>query len=354
VALNKDVARGNELFVTLRLESGEELPFIVDTGSPFTIFDKSMEPKLGKRLGQSTLWNFGSKSEGGFYAAPMLYLGDTPLQKTSKYILTSDFKAMSAKAGRPILGVLGMDCLEHYCVQLDFEAGKMRFLNPDHLDTATIGKAFTLTFSSEGQSMKQFIRPFIHRGSLIAAAGNNLMVDTGYRVDGALESGLFQRKIKEQRSREGEAIHGDNHRVWFSQCNWSGGHYTNLLVGDGGNIIGLEFLARHLVTLNFPKRMMYLKQTSVGPLADEKMRAAEAFFNNLKETGRLPGWSKSDQGTIYLEPFPDFEELDGRKIGDSSDYHYQVGRLSKDGSWTLQKAWRTDENDNTVEEYAVP
>jgi len=32
VTLNKDVARGNVLFVTLRLENGEELPFIVDTG----------------------------------------------------------------------------------------------------------------------------------------------------------------------------------------------------------------------------------------------------------------------------------------------------------------------------------
>jgi len=35
------------------------------------------------------------------------------------------------------------------------------------------------------------------------------------------------------------------------------------------NLIGLQFLARHLVTLNFPKRMMYLKRTSVGPLTDD-------------------------------------------------------------------------------------
>ncbi len=48
-----------------------------------------------------------------------------------------------------------------------------------------------------------------------------------------------------------------------------GGAY-NLRLGEssGGNTIGLRFLARHLVTFNFPKRMMYLKRTSVGPLAD--------------------------------------------------------------------------------------
>ena len=43
----------------------------------------------------------------------------------------------------------------------------------------------------------------------------------------------------------------------------------NPLDSSGGNTVGLRFLARHLVTLNFPKRMMYLKRTSVGPLIDE-------------------------------------------------------------------------------------
>ncbi len=51
VSMNKEAGRGNWLFVTLRLESGEELPFFVDTGMTLTLLDKSLEPKLGKRLG---------------------------------------------------------------------------------------------------------------------------------------------------------------------------------------------------------------------------------------------------------------------------------------------------------------
>jgi hypothetical protein len=54
VAFNKDAGRGGWLFVTLRLESGEELPFLLDTGAPWTFFDKSREPKLGKRLDSGT------------------------------------------------------------------------------------------------------------------------------------------------------------------------------------------------------------------------------------------------------------------------------------------------------------
>ena len=79
VTLNKNAGRGGWVIVTLRLESGEELPFLLDTGAPWTFFDKSQEPRLGKRLGTGTNWNFGTKLEAGIYAAPKLYLGSTPL-----------------------------------------------------------------------------------------------------------------------------------------------------------------------------------------------------------------------------------------------------------------------------------
>ena len=48
--MNQDAGRGGILIVTLRLESGEKLPFIVDTGCQVTVFDKSLEGKLGKRF----------------------------------------------------------------------------------------------------------------------------------------------------------------------------------------------------------------------------------------------------------------------------------------------------------------
>lgn len=354
VTLNKEVARGSRLIVTVRLENGEELPFDVDTGSPMTLFDKSLEPELGQCLGTVTLLNFGTKTVGGVYKAPKLYLGGTPLMMNGNAIVTSDFQPLSANAGRPIKGVLGMDVLENYCIQLDFEGAKMRFLNPDHLKDANLGKPFPISFSSEGQSMSDATRPYIHHGCLIGGEGTNLLIDTGYAADGALESGLFRREIMEHGLREGDAVHGRNGRVWFAECVWNGEIYTNLLVGEGGNLIGLRFLSRHLVTLDFPSRTLYLKQTSIGPLTNAKIDAAEAFLHNLKENGQLPGWPTNDKGTIYGEALPGFEQFDGRKYGDPSTYHYQVARTSDGSTWKLQKAWRTDQDDNMVEEFPVP
>ena len=131
VHFNKNAGCGGWLIVTLRLESGEQLPFLLDTGSPCTFFDKSREPELGDRLGTTTLWNFGATRDSGIYAAPKLYFGNTPLMMTGTNIGTDDCKPLATKAGRPILGILGLDCLEHYCIQLDFAAHRMRFLDDE-------------------------------------------------------------------------------------------------------------------------------------------------------------------------------------------------------------------------------
>ena len=136
---------------------------------------------------------------------------------------------------------------------------------------------------------------------------------------------------------------------------WNGEAYTNLIVGNGDrNVLGLRFLARHLVTLDFPKQTMYLKQTRIGPLVDENMEAAAEFLKSLKEKGQVPGWPEVDEGTIILEAHPNSETYHFRKNGDSAACHYTVTRASKDNPWKLQKAWRTDQNDHTIEVFPVP
>lgn len=356
VPLNPDAGRGNEWFLFLHLAGGEPLAFLVDTGSPVTIFDQSLEPQLGSRLGTMDMWNFGAKSTMGIFAAPPLYLGGTPLVRTGTNVETTDFRALSAKAGLPIMGVLGMDYLRHYCLQLDFNAGQLRFLDPDHLATASLGRAYPLIYNEEVQSRWGFIRPLMEPGSLIGGAGHRLLVDSGYRNDGALDDGVLRRAVRQaHKSGRGDAVPAqDTGRVWFATCDWQGGTYTNLLVGSGGNLIGLRFLARHLVTLNFPKQTLYLRQTSVGPLTSPDMDSAWAWLMDLKAADRLPGWSRTDSGTLYMEGNGQSVAFDGQKSQLPFTWHYTVARELPDGRWQLQKAWRADAKDNLVEEYPVP
>ncbi len=98
------------------------------------LLPKALERVLGKPLGTRGFHTLGGPRETeSIYAAPKLYLGKIPLM-TADTIGTWD---------NP-LGVLGMNCLRHYCIQLDFQAGKIRFLDPERVDPAELGKSFPL------------------------------------------------------------------------------------------------------------------------------------------------------------------------------------------------------------------
>jgi hypothetical protein len=365
VPFNKTAGRCSWLIVTLQLESGERLPFLLDTGAPWTFFDKSREPKLGKRLDTGTAWNFGTKQESGVYASPKLYLGGTPLMMTGTNVGTLDCRPTATKAGRPILGILGMDCLEHYCIQLDFAARKVRFLDDESANKKDWGKPFPLTALDSGC--------FSASENLAGAKGPGSLIDTGCDNDGWLMPDLFQQWTNranppatgEARSPNG-VLGGEIYpEIWLDRLD------PKSMISDETNIkynaIGLRFLARHLVTLDFPKRTLYLKRTSLLPLVDKHAarqarataKSAYYFLRGLKKKGQLPGWSKEDQFASKTEtvqvPHPDSAALNHLlKKGDSSIYHYEFTRASKASPWKLRKAWRADQNDHTIEEYPVP
>ena len=350
---NPDAGRGNLLFVTLRSDAGADLSFFIDTGTSHTTIDKSLEPTLGQPAGDAWTSHWGETEKVAVYAAPKLFLGGTPLL-TGNRVYIGDFKQLSAQTGRPVAGILGMDCLSHYCLQLDFATDEIRFLDPARVDATPPGTAYHLTFRNGC--------PFIHQGNLAGEQGTNLLIDIGYRNDGTLESSLYQ-QVLDQPGPTGTPVRSQRaDRWWFPQTSWTGGSYTNLLLGDGGtnfergqgcNSLGLRFLARHLVTFDFPHEVLYLKQTTSGPLVDGTMQEAQTFFRGLKDQGALPGWSAAEAGTIYLEAYPHYDAFDGRKDSDASVYHYQVARAADTGAWKLLKAWRSDAAGKTIEEFSV-
>ena len=363
--MNKEAGRGGLLFVTLRLETGEMLPFVVDTGCPVTIFDKSLEPKLGSRLGAGTSLNFGVKREIGIYAAPRLYLGSTRLQLAGTNILACDCKQLPSNTDQPIMGFLGMDVLEHYCLQLDFATGRMRFLDPETANKKGWGKPFPLTDLGDGC--------FIVGENLAGANGLGSLVDTGCSYDGWLVPGLFQQWTNQAHLPADGAARSPDGLLGgevYSDIDLHGLDAKLLLTDDSHikfNGIGLHFLSRHLVTFDFPERTLYLRHTSADPLLDEATetagqavaKSAVNFLRGLMKKGQLPGWSKRDEVATkkvhFYFHFPDSITCDHlQKKGDASVYHYEIARTSKDSPWQLQKAWRTDARGHLLEEYPVP
>jgi hypothetical protein len=261
VSMNASAGRGGVLIVTLRLEGGEELPFVVDTGTSGTLIDQSVAPKLGKSLGTETFQSWGVVHTNRVYAMPKLYLGNTPLMTGSR-VVAYDFKKQSDDEGRSVMGILGFDVLKHYCLQLDFAAGKLRFLDDELADKQNWGKTFPIVALNSKDA-----RPAVAE-NLFGAQGSHSLIDSGCSFDGWLMPKWFQQWTNQAvPPATGEARSPDGR--------FGGEKYPFVDVeekdveSDG---IGLHFLARHLVTLDFPKRTMYLKRQSIGPLPDPRLK----------------------------------------------------------------------------------
>ncbi len=323
---------------------------MLDTGSPDTILNKDLEPELGERLGISVMeWVQGLKTNG-VYQAPKLYLGDT-LLRTDDVVRTSDF------------ATLGMDTLRHHCVQLDFNSHKIRFLDPNHLDTKDLGEAFPLSITGNGHVV-------VHTRFL---GLSDWVVDTGNPFDAALSPQKFEQALRGQQVVP-VAVAEDEIEPYcgacLSQATLGGYTYSDLYVSDflGAHIpkmIGVTFLARNLVTFNFPKRVMYLKQvTAESPILGELLtKQADTFLRSLAEKGELPGWTKGKDNLHWKTDSEDSPAYPASRIftfqtsgqggAPTNTCHYSVVRESRDSPWILQRAWRSDASERIVEEYPL-
>jgi NPCBM/NEW2 domain len=305
VPINEAAGRGGFLIVNLQM-AGEVLPFVLDSGTTGTCFYKSMEPRLGQPIGTTTLNGWGKLVKANVYAMPKLSLGGVPLNVGGHTVTFSDGTTPAPSPGQPV-GILGYDCLQHYCVQLDFAAGKLRFLDARHADKSDWGRAFPIVPLNEHDG-----RPSVAY-NLLGRQGPHSLIDSGYPRDGWLMTNTYQiwtnRSVApaagESRSPQG-SFAGEKYPLVLLDC--------NDVESDG---IGLRFLARHLVTLDFPDHTMYLRRQSVGPLPlpGEHVSGMESLDPILLDVMLEDETAaKKDLMAIETSGATDFEKTVARKL----------------------------------------
>ena len=343
-SINPDAGRGNLIITKVHFEDGPEMAFVLDTGAGITCFDESLEPKLGKPIGTITAHSWGKESQKKIYSMPAIYLGEGRLQ-AGHAVMVMDLKQLSGACGQPIAGVLGMDVLGNYCLQMDFAAHKLRFLDDSQADKSVWGRPFPMMPLNDKDP-----RPAV-AGNLLGEESPHSLIDSGYEHAGWLMPEHYEQWTNQAETVSPATAHSPDGRFF-------GEVYPDLKLdredveSDG---LGAEFLARHLVTIDFLQGILYLKRTSIGPLP-ETGGAAVTFLKNLKDDGKLPGWSKVEHGspkTLNLDAEGNTVEVKAVKNGGSSIYYYQVTRASADDPWKLVRAWRTDAKGGLLEDYPV-
>jgi len=249
---------GTKRVLCLRLqgERGETWRFLVDSGSPITIFDRSLRSKLGPVLATEPVqyaWSGAAVLE--VHDAPRLFLNNT-LLLTGPRVWSDDLRRVWP--GRGIQGILGLDCLRQYCVQFDFPNHVVRFLDPERAVGPELGRAYPLY---------TLVNSVFVEGDLLGAGSTIYQVDTGCSVDAVMKPPLFRKAwdrqppdwVRQFPSGEGRPVV----EAGFPHATFGGETYDKLIVDAANhNFLGLRFLARHVVTLNFPKHTMYLRRVT--------------------------------------------------------------------------------------------
>jgi hypothetical protein len=189
------------------------------------------------------------------YAAPKLYLGSVQLL-TGPTVLACDLAA-SGNNG-PCEAVLGMDCLTNYCVQTDFAARKLRFLDGDDMKRESLGRAISMD-CAKGVPLAPM--------KLLGERNLVFMLDSGFYqyADGTLPGDVIRPALQSHIAKEMGTGFFLFERIDIETEGYKTMWFAEKQIEDGAGFagfLGLSFMARHVVTFDFPKGVLYLRPIS--------------------------------------------------------------------------------------------
>lgn len=243
------------------LIDGKEYRFIIDTGAAETMFDPRLRPHLGEFRGRSFL---DQENQDGVvldeYGPPNAFVRHVPLTE-KRTVRCFDFAAFGALDDFEYGGIVGVDFLKKYVVQFDLDAHRIRLLSkvPDG-----VGKAFP--FMDDWES-----RPMIR----VRISNNGYDLEDDFLVDTGAQGGL---SVSQSEFRELFNSGQITYPELFRTCDANGtdiairgrlgcARFSSLqvrgvTVASDGDVkwIGMKCLSRFLVTVDFPGRVVYLKE----------------------------------------------------------------------------------------------
>jgi hypothetical protein len=252
-----DVARdGDSLLLPVTL-NGKKYQFLVDTGATLNCFDRSLP--LGEPRTTSRIETAAGVVARTLFNPPDASVGDLRLRSENP-VFGVDLKAMREVGGDSIYGALGMDFLRKHVVQIDFDAGKLSFLQSAGPEC--------------GEPIRMPLADLERPCVWVDIAGELpklLIIDTGHAgLSGCLDQELFESLLAKKRLK---VVGNTLSETFAGKVEGRIGQVAGIALGDlqHGNLVfeessnrkswlGLDYLSRFVVTLDFPKSLLYLRK----------------------------------------------------------------------------------------------
>ena len=235
----------------------KEYTFLLDTGCTMNVFDTSLQPYLGQPAGTiETRDATGKFLPLALYSAPDAYVGSLPLGEHR--VACYDFTPIREASGRDIRGCLGMEFLKNWVISIDFDEGRVDFLPKGTAAQPAWGGSVPFEYGDTEM-------PRIS-ATLGKDIETSFEVDTGCFGTGDLDwVSLFLLSDRHEARNCGKvrqmALSGEYSSSVSRLSHLSVGpfHHDNLRFSGGRkNILGLDYLSRYRVTIDFPNQQLYL------------------------------------------------------------------------------------------------
>ncbi|HEX5472835.1 MAG TPA: aspartyl protease family protein [Lacipirellulaceae bacterium] len=257
------IARNGNLITVPVATLGKTLQFLVDTGFSTSCFNARYRAALGERLRVVRVATPTGEVFFDRYRSKVMTLGRLELRQDFETSCV-DLSDAEHVTGRRVDGILGMDALQDLVVNIDFDAGKLRIL------------AYADEGAGHAIPLRWHEKRHFHEGPFaLVKIGNEspreFLVDTGAIAHnaGSLDGDAFDemsRKgvISVLRGVYGAGSLGEPIQTRVARAprvSIGGFTHRDMLFErlPSERSISLSFLARYLVTLDFPKSTMYLR-----------------------------------------------------------------------------------------------
>jgi hypothetical protein len=238
--------------------NGTQYLFLLDTYCACTVFDASLP--LGDPKQQRDFTTGSDRVSLPLFDVPAASLGKFNLQDCLSTVSAVDLSKIREVSGYEIFGLIEMDFLSRHLLRIDFDKGELLFLKSadskmgSQIDLITDPSGvLAVPVRIGGQKIQYFVLDTGHFG------GNN---------SGAINAELSEELLKREEFRVVgityfETVAGTSSKRLVQGRQIALGKFSvqNPIFHEGGsNLLSLAYLSRFIVTLDFPKKRMYLKE----------------------------------------------------------------------------------------------
>jgi hypothetical protein len=246
----------------------KECLFLVDTGCSRTILDSSLTKGLNARSTNDGVQTRGEAIRISMYDAPAISLGGVECDWIRE-VGSLDLSVFRKQMNKNLNGILGMDVLSRFSLHLDFDNAVALILVPSDLEKPP-GTSTTLSFS---QANCPCIVALLDGG-----LDERFSIDTGLTSTGTVRHETYHwLESKNYITPTGIAdsvlaADSSHHDVILGRCRGLAVgeivHKDLVVSSSDSNTLGMSFLFRHRVTLDFVNRRAFFEPNKYFGLRD--------------------------------------------------------------------------------------